>query len=84
MSHVKNSKTDRKIMEKDKKMKLTFVLNTEGGVKRAGCRASGVYKGYHIERTATCPYENFPDMQGQLEMVAKGRYNAECRTIDAL
>ncbi len=65
-------------------MRLTFVMNSEDGVKRAGCRASGIYRGHHIERTASVPYENFPEMQRELEIVATGRYNAECRIIDSM
>lgn len=70
------------VMTKDRKMKLTLVLNSEDGVRRAGCRASGIYRGHHIERTASVPYEEFPGMQRELEMLVTGRYNAECRKID--
>lgn len=67
----------------NRKMKLTLAQDTNGGAKFIGCRASGIHKGYHIERTAWQPVANFADDSFRmLETLATGRYNAEVRAID--
>ncbi|ROT19624.1 hypothetical protein EEL53_10295 [Muribaculaceae bacterium Isolate-114 (HZI)] len=67
---------------KNRKMRLYFVLDSQNGIKRVGCRASGCHKGHFIERTAWCDYKDYPDMINELEILATGRYNAEVREID--
>lgn len=69
----------------NRKMKLTPVLDTVNGEPIIGCRASGVYKGFHIERVAKVPVKNLevlpPD---RLERLAVSRYEHECRIIDGV
>lgn len=72
-----------KSLVKNRKMKLAFVLNSEDGVKRVGCRAYGCHKGHPIERTAWCNFDDFTEMSHYLELLATGRYNREIREIDA-
>lgn len=71
-------------MVKNRKMKLTAVFNTENGERRIGCRASGIHKGYYIERTATCLESTFDIAKADLETMAIGKYNAEVREIDKM
>lgn len=66
-----------------RKMKLTMVRDTVDGIDRIGCRATGIHKGHHIERTAWQPVKNFTDKSFDwLETLAKGRYDEETRIID--
>lgn len=66
-----------------RKMKLTMVRDTVDGIDRIGCRATGIHKGHHIERTAWQPVKNFTDKSFDwLETLAKGRYAEETRIID--
>lgn len=75
--------TRRKIT---RKMKLTVVRDTVNGVPRIGCRATGIYKGNPIEYTAAMPVKNLdlPDAMSNLERLATGLYNRECRIIDGI
>lgn len=75
--------TTRKIF--NRKMKLTMVRNTCNGVELICCRASGVYKGYYIERTSTQEINlATPDTLQVLEQLARGNYEHECRIIDGI
>lgn len=70
---------------KNRKMKLIMVLNTFDGVKHIGCRATGMHKGYHIEKTAWAPYESAPlVMDDTLRMIAEGKYRHEVSEIDKI
>ena len=65
-----------------RKMKLTMVRDTVDGVDRIGCRAAGIYKGHHIERTAWQPVKDFAkESFGWLEAIASGRYREEVEAI---
>lgn len=69
---------------KNRKMRLTMVRNTRDGIQKIGCRATGMYRGYYIERTAWCPIDqlNMDDTLGLLERYATGQYQEEIRQID--
>lgn len=70
---------------KNRKMKLTMVRNTKDGEQEIGCRATGVYKGFYIERTSWCSIKDFvPQTFEYLEKMTTGQYNAEIRHIDSL
>lgn len=67
----------------NRKMKLTMVRNTTNGSDQIGCRATGIYKGHYIERTAWQPVELFgSDSFRELELLASGHYKKETREID--
>lgn len=69
--------------QQNRKMKLTMVRNTYDGVEQIGCRASGIYKGYHIERTAWVPFSGANLVaDGGLRRLATGQYEREKRKID--
>lgn len=66
------------------KMKLTIVRNTNQGNESIGCRATGIHKGFHIERTAWQTVSEFSGNQSfeWLEKLAASQYNSEVRAID--
>jgi hypothetical protein len=64
-------------------MTLTMVRDTVDGVDHIGCRASGIHKGHHIERTAWQPIRDFVSKSFDwLETLAVGNYNKEVEAID--
>lgn len=68
-----------------RKMKLTTVRNTTDGREMIGCRATGIYRGFYIEKTAWQPIDAFMGNQclDWLEKLATGKYNAEVNMIEA-
>lgn len=69
----------------NRKMALSMVRDTVDGVDRIGCRASGIHKGHHIERTAWQPIRDFVSQSFDwLETLAVGNYKKEVEAIDAM
>ena len=66
--------------------RLTAVRDTRGGEEYIGCRATGTYRGHRIEKTAWVPVANahMVIFSGELERLARGRYEQEKRMIDAM
>lgn len=63
--------------------RFTMVRNTVKGEERIGCRASGVFKGFHIERTVWQPVDLVtPKTMDILKMMASNHYDEETRAIE--
>lgn len=69
----------------NRKMTLSMVRDTVDGVDHIGCRASGIHKGHHIERTAWQPIRDFVSQSFDwLETLAVGNYNKEVEAINRI
>lgn len=82
-----NSPTDILVTTKGKprsrKMKITELLNTVDGETIVVVRASGIYKGRHIERSASVPERNLGFVDRDcLRKAAVAGYRRETEIID--
>ncbi len=69
-------------LKQNSDMRLDVALNCFNGIDRIGCRASGLFEGHTIERTAWIPAENLSQKtMCDLRVMATGQYNEEIARI---
>ena len=67
---------------RNREMRLDVAVNCRDGVDRIGCRASGIYEGHTIERTAWTDADRLSaENMANLRIMAAGMYREEVSAI---
>lgn len=67
---------------RNREMRLGVAVNCRDGVDRIGCRASGVFEGHAIERTAWTDADRLSaESMANLRIMATGMYREEVAAI---